>query len=105
MSRKPRVVTKATRAPRRSSTVFVPTVLPWRTLETAAFAGRALGHTDPWSAEALADRVRLTTAIPSGPPGDDRAHALTALTDPLLALSALRAADRTGAAIPLLAPP
>ena len=34
-SRKPSVVTSAVRAPRRSSTAFVATVVPWATLSTA----------------------------------------------------------------------
>ena len=35
-SRKPSVVTSASRAPRRSSTAFVATVVPWTTLATGA---------------------------------------------------------------------
>ena len=52
VSSKPAVVTKATRAPLRSSMVLVPTVVPWRT--SSGFAGR---RSAPKPSSTASDRI------------------------------------------------
>ena len=67
-SRKPAVVSTATRAPRRSSTALVPTVVPWTSRRTSRAAM-------PSAVEAGQHRGRLL-ARPRGHLGDDHAAGL-----------------------------